>query len=461
MKTAVHQHSNTMNTPMDGDDWLEVAHEAWHYIDSLSLKGQPSWQLEPGAPEKPNFAMYNGSGGILVFLIELMAATNSKQWHDRVVNEGDAILDWIKDRETMSCNTPLGWGGYTFVLSCLASYTGEQRFRDAASRCVVKLRESAQPLGSGLGWIERMPFSDITGISDDAEVVDLSVGSAGSLLTLLHGYVEGFDPLALDAAKGVGDRLIEVARKTPDGLLWFMAKDMPFEFPSPNFAHGSSGVAFALTELAAISGESRFLDAAIQGMEYTLSRAAPQAAGGSLICHLETEPDRYYLGTCHGPPGTGRGLLRLYDVTGDKRWLDKLYVLLDGLMGTGAPEARSAGLWRNFGQCCGDAGIGDFSLLLARRGLWDPGFEYAERCASHILAESEYADGGRSWSMAEHRNRPEFLQRQTGYMQGAAGIGSFMVHIGSQANGKPVGLYPLDWPRTDPKRVGDPFAAGA
>ena len=46
---------------------------------------------------------------------------------------------------------------------------------------------------------------------------------------------------------------------------------------------------------------------------------------------------------------------------------DHLDQLVAGIEGAGAPEARSAGFWNNHGQCCGDAGVGEFALLLARR----------------------------------------------------------------------------------------------
>jgi hypothetical protein len=50
------------------------------------------------------------------------------------------------------------------------------------------------------------------------------------------------------------------------------------------------------------------------------------------------------------------------------------------------------------------------------------------------------SDQGLSWNMAEHRGRPEFVERQTGYMQGAAGIGSFMLHLATALEHKPVKL---------------------
>ncbi len=33
------------------------------------------------------------------------------------------------------------------------------------------------------------------------------------------------------------------------------------------------------------------------------------------------------------------------------------------------------------------------------------------------------------WVQAEHRTRPDYLFAQTGYMQGAAGIGTFLLRL--------------------------------
>ena len=54
--------------------------------------------------------------------------------------------------------------------------------------------------------------------------------------------------------------------------------------------------------------------------------------------------------------------------------------------------------------------------------------------------------GLRRWVQAEHRDRPEFLEAQTGYMQGAAGIASFLLHLDTTLAGAPVKVTLPDWP---------------
>ena len=120
--------------------------------------------------------------------------------------------------------------------------------------------------------------------------------------------------------------------------------------------------------------------------------------------------------------GRGRSLF-------EKPWLDWLLANLRGLLSTGAPEVRSRGLWQNYGQCCGDAGIGDYALSLARATGDAECLALAERVGAVVVAASEVDEGRRWWPQAEHRSRPTFIESQTGYMQGAAGIASFLLHM--------------------------------
>ena len=72
--------------------------------------------------------------------------------------------------------------------------------------------------------------------------------------------------------------------------------------------------------------------------------------------------------------------------------------------------------------------------------------ELAKRCADVILAASITGDNQRHWRQAEHRDRPDFVEAQTGYMQGAAGIASFLLHLATTISGNPIKLALPDWP---------------
>jgi rhamnogalacturonyl hydrolase YesR len=75
--------------------------------------------------------------------------------------------------------------------------------------------------------------------------------------------------------------------------------------------------------------------------------------------------------------------------------------------------------------------VGEFFLDLYR-ALGDAAYlEFSKRVASRLLAKATVEEGRMFWVQAEHRTRPDFLFAQTGYMQGAAGIGTFLLRLAS------------------------------
>ncbi len=207
--------------------------------------------------------------------------------------------------------------------------------------------------------------------------------------------------------------------------------DPSFPRLMPNFSHGTAGIAYFLAALYQETKNRAFLDAALAGAKYLLSIAKTEGES-CLIFH--DEPDNkglYYLGWCHGPVGTARLFYLLSEATGDKTWLDWVRRSANSLLQSGIPEQETPGFWNNAGICCGLAGVGEFFLDLYR-ALGDAAYlEFSKRVASRLLAKATVEEGRMFWVQAEHRTRPDFLFAQTGYMQGAAGIGTFLLRLAS------------------------------
>ncbi len=418
---------------MEIPDPLQASLEVEAFIASVRVDdgGGTTWARIPDGSGASRHDLYHGSAGVVLFYLELHRATGEQLHLDIAVRAGDQIVAALDTIDDASIAIYSGLPGYMFVLNELAKASGAALFRDAAGRIVGQMTERSQPLGSGVGWIEAIPFSDITGITGERELLDLSIGAAGAGLGYLYAHRQGLDPQALELARKTADRLIEMSVDGDGGPNWLMMADMPFPFDAPNFAHGASGVAYFLADLYRATGEQRYLDVAIAAAGYVEAHTVETdpASNGTLVCHTDQHPGLYYLGVCHGPPGTGRLLFLLHEITGEQRWLERMHANMRGLLATGAPEQRSDGLWNNYGQCCGDSGIGDYALFL-HRATGNPAYlDVARRTAAVILDASTVDDGKRSWSQAEHRSRPDFVERQTGYMQGAAGIGSFLLHL--------------------------------
>jgi hypothetical protein len=62
--------------------------------------------------------------------------------------------------------------------------------------------------------------------------------------------------------------------------------------------------------------------------------------------------------------------------------------------------------------------------------------DFAKRVTADLLARATRDENGVRWVQAEHRVKPELLIAQTGLMQGAAGMGLFLVQFDSFERGK-------------------------
>ncbi len=425
---------------------LNTALEAVRFIRAQKVEGRAKWRRTDEADGVADYSLYHGACGVILLLLELHAAGQDPGALDEAIAAGEEVVEYLAKKDRLSVSMSTGWPGYAFAMSELARVSGREDFRACAVRCLEKLHAQSTPRGAGIGWIETAPFADITGFSDDREIYDQSVGAAGAGLLMIYAHRQGLHAEALNWAKAVAERLLEVAEPDPDGLRWRLMNDMPFPFTAPNFAHGGAGVGYFLIQLFRETGDARYLDAAREAARYTMSRSKPMGQGKLVVHTEEARRPIFYLGACHGPAGTGRLLLELHELTGEAHWLDEAKALMEGLTATGAPRTRSAGYWNNFGQCCGDAGVGEFALLMAARTGDESYRELAEACADVIEEASDLKADGRRWVQAEHRERPDFLQAQTGYMQGAAGIASFLLHLATTEAGAPVKIALPDWP---------------
>jgi len=415
------------------DDFLVHALNAERFIASLKVETPEGtlWRSALDSDAEPGHSLYYGSGGIALFYFELHKATGDKRFYDIAASAGEGILTAIKRNETEKISMSSGLAAEAFVLGELYRQTKDERFADGARVSLGRLKAKSEPLGSGVGWIEKNPYEAYNAANTNVgEMYDLSIGAAGAGVTFLEAYRSGLDDEGKAWAVKAADRLLEVAEHTDDGLRWPMMDNLPATYIMPNFAHGPAGIAYFLADLYQETKTQAYLDAAISAAEYVQSRAVVKG-DGVLVCHHERpDPaDLFYLGYCHGPAGTGRLMYKLYEISGDEKWLNWIESNVRGFVATGAPEKRSEGLWNNMSQCCGDSGMGDFAVYMYRATKKSQYLDLARDIAQHIRSEGHLDNGKLSWSQAEMRIRPEALQTQTGYMQGAAGIGSFFLHL--------------------------------
>jgi lantibiotic modifying enzyme len=249
------------------------------------------------------------------------------------------------------------------------------------------------------------------------------------------------------AVTQAGARLVEVGIPDRGGVKWEMTPGNARNLP--NFSHGTAGVAYYLTTLYRRTQDRRALNAALAGARY-LTEAADRSDGGFRVFHADPDGlDRFYLGWCHGPPGTGRLFYQLWRATGGASWRDLYLSCARSVLTSGVPQAMNPGLWNNVGQCCGSAGIADF-LLHASGVLGDNAYlAQAEALTRDLLARGVLDDRGLRFPQAEHRVKPDLVVAQTGFMQGAAGVGLWLLRLHGFATNRGTSVAFPDSPYED------------
>ena len=414
--------------------YLDAAKETAQWIRAAGKNtGRGTyWLPDPDHPEKattvsPVSAIYSGSAGIVLFFLELAKATGN----DSYLNDAKSGADYLANtwEESFGRDAGLfkglelgfasGLAGTAFVLGEAWKATQEARYKDAAVAVTDYIAAAAKPAGRGVEWV------NAPGV----------VGDGGILLYLLYAAHTFRDNSYLLLAAKAGDHTLELSQPDPrGGLRWQGIAPERFgqskDFYWPNFELGTAGVSYVLARLYEETRQTRFLYAAVEGAKHVETIATVR--GDSALVHYR-EPDLkdlYYLGYCHGPAGTARTFYQLYKATHDRRYLVWTERLARGVINSGIPEKQTPGFWNVVCQCCGSAGVVDLFL-----GLWvatkRPEYlAFSRRVADQLLSRETDLDGkGYRWYQAWTRVKPWEVNAETGYMIGAAGVGSALLHL--------------------------------
>ncbi|MFO0983147.1 MAG: lanthionine synthetase LanC family protein [Planctomycetota bacterium] len=397
----------------EGSRYLEVALDTARWLESAAIKTPNglAWPADPRDPTSVQASLYTGSCGVILFLLELHHATEQAHALEQARAGADQLIAGLQEPAAVhDLGLYTGLAGVAFTLEQVAAATQAECYRVGAERARAALRASARSVDGGSDW------------NDTSDVIS---GTAGIGLALLAAN----DAADVALATRAGKRLLALAIADGANRKWRM--DPTFERLMPNFSHGTAGIAYYLACLHAATHAGEFLDGAIAGAHY-LQAVARTEGDQCLILHHEPQEDGknlFYLGWCHGPVGTARLFQKLFQITGSAEWLSWVTRCANAILMSGIPDQLTPGFWNNVGQCCGSAGIAEFFLELHRLTREPRYLAFAKRLTEQLLAKATTDAAGTRWVQAEHRLKPDLLVAQTGYMQGAAGIGMWLLHL--------------------------------
>ncbi len=411
--------SSSGSTSKDKRPYLDAALEAarWLRTSAFQTEVGTTWPAVPGNEESINNTLYSGTPGVVLFFLEAYYSTGEKSFLTGARAGADYLLATLEKEKTAGLY--VGVSGIGFALQEVFKATQDEKYDEGVRRCLQYLKENSQRKRKGIEW---------------SRTTDIISGTAGTGLFLLYAARELNDPSLLDLALKAGYRLMELGQAEGDGTKWAMDPDYPRLMP--NFSHGTAGISYFLASIYAKTKKKEFLDAALSGARYLQSIARTDDDICLIFHHEPDGKDLYYLGWCHGPTGTAQLFCRLYQVTGDKSWMSWVERCARAILKSGIPEKEHPGFWNNVGQCCGSAGVAEFFLSLHRIMGKQEYLDFARRLTSDLLKRGTRDEFGLRWVQAEHRTQPKLLYAQTNLMQGAAGIGLYLLHLDACEQGK-------------------------
>ncbi|GIH94324.1 type 2 lanthipeptide synthetase LanM family protein [Planobispora siamensis] len=252
----------------------------------FSLAGHGQWTPTVLGPD-----LYDGTAGIALFLGRLASVTGE----DRYASLARAATRTLERQVSRAGDAPQGIGafnglaGAVYALTHLGVLTGTPRLLDRAQEVA-----------------ERLP--PLIELDDQYDVIAGAAGCIGALACLHRARPT---PGTLSAAVRCGDHLLSHSRLVRNVPTW----PNPPLGPEPltGFSHGTAGIAWALAELAELSGLERFRTTAYEALSYERERFD---AGLANWPDLRTWGDpgadrRPMVAWCHGAAGIGLGRLAM------------------------------------------------------------------------------------------------------------------------------------------------------
>lgn len=352
----------------------------------LASERRERWHISPVGP-----GLYEGLGGIALFLAALGSIADER----RYIHLARAALKTVRIQiargafgESVAGFT--GLGGHVYVLCRLAVLFEDTTLLDEADATVRTIAEF---------------------VEDDAGL-DVLSGSAGCIGALLALHRTRPKDGILDVALRCGDKLLASAVATPNGLGWVLSGIS--SRPLGGFAHGAAGMAWALFELAAATGEQRFSEAAVEAIRYDRSLFSDTAQNWLDV--REDIPDggvgvRCLAHWCHGSAGIGLSRIRCLHHWEDDLVREEIETAVEATIAQGFGSSHSL--------CHGD--FGNLELLVDAQQLF-PGRWEAEVARLSSAALSSLEDRG---CISGHVLGIE----SPGLMMGIAGIGYGLLRL--------------------------------
>ena len=221
-----------------------LAATAIHGEEDATWIGLELWNGQHWTIRTLGYDLYGGVAGIALFLAYAGATLGEERYTllaRRALNTLTRQLEFL-ETELVEIGAFTGWGGALYTFAHLGALWDDASLVAKAESIVPRIEER---------------------ISRD-DVYDIGRGAAGAIMALLALHHYAPSAKTLQVACACGDHLVADAYATGDGIAW----SLPAVGRKPliGLGHGWVGIAWALQELAAASGNANYGVAAQQAL---------------------------------------------------------------------------------------------------------------------------------------------------------------------------------------------------
>lgn len=373
---------------IQGDD----GSAAWLGLEFVP--GAERWQLKPLGRD-----LYSGTCGIALFLATVDKATSDECFRPLALGALQSLQKILRDEaagqrlaEAVGIGGAAGLGSYIYALVRIGEMLGEEHLLKDAKR-VAKLVTAE--------------------VLDHDEGLDIIMGSAGAILSLLALHEYTGDGEALEIATACGQHLLESRTESKHGpRAW---KTLPNnEHLLTGFSHGAAGIAYALLRLYQATCCEEFKEAAAEAIDFESSVFSPDDRNWPDFRSNNNQSYGFSFSWCHGVPGIGLARIGGLKVLDNRQVRQDIEVAIEATLARGmAPRDH---------LCCGTMGRSEL-LLAAARILNRPELEEAARNqAGHLVQRARQ----RGYVFLDSTPGEAYVP---GLFQGAAGIGYELLRL--------------------------------
>ncbi|MCM1273678.1 MAG: hypothetical protein NC220_08675 [Clostridium sp.] len=412
------------------DEYLRAAENVSDYLEQFMVETEDGiyWKdQEPSTSnktDKPDLTYFAGTGGIGYLYLQLYKVTKNEKYLTYATKAVDYLdSHWRGQTEVAISNLNMagieygiymGVAGIGMVIAQYYKYAGRKKDLKVLEEIAYEIIHAAKQDETGIFW-----NGDTSMLFDGGVLV---------YLAKVNEYLQ--DETVTRAVCKAADCILAKAEKDARGGYAWLSTAHPNQTRVPNFECGTAGVGYALTVAYDVTGDQRYLNAAMEAAIHLKAIAIQQGDGFLVPWHDNPKEDTiFYVSSCHGPAGTSKLFYRLHQITGKKEYLEFIDGLYKGLRYLEVPEKQSAGYWNTTCLCCGTAGVLQFLINYSLVTGSDEAKEVAVTAGNILLGEQEKQNKGIAFPLAFERVNPGRITKSISYAVGTAGIAAALTQL--------------------------------